>query len=245
MPHPDHVAGDTATGADIYHWRFAPRASTKRNTEWYFWAWIADSIPWGNQVQDGGAVLGFSFHDVMSRLALRGPDDAAGRLGQILDWYAEAVAAGGVRAYYAADPSRGALQGGGTAGGLGIDVEFLETVLLPHTMIEGFLGFQPTPDGLRLAPALPRDWPSLRVEHIHYRGGVWDVTATGREITLHRNGSNGDATGRLKLFLPKGQWTLARGEQAAAPLDAAGGDDAGVEVEIVPDGTPHVLRRVD
>lgn len=31
------VPGDTATGADIYRWRFAPRTSTRHNTSYYFW----------------------------------------------------------------------------------------------------------------------------------------------------------------------------------------------------------------
>jgi len=57
------VEGDTAQGAGIYHWRFAPRATTKRNIEYYFWAWSApESIPFGAQIQDGGAVLGWSYH---------------------------------------------------------------------------------------------------------------------------------------------------------------------------------------
>ncbi|HWQ90337.1 MAG TPA: hypothetical protein VN673_01605, partial [Clostridia bacterium] len=35
------VEGDTSQGKDIYFWRFAPRATTKRNIEWYFWVWNA------------------------------------------------------------------------------------------------------------------------------------------------------------------------------------------------------------
>ena len=44
---------------DIYHWRFGPRSTTKRNLDYYFWAWSApESIPFGNQVQDGGGCWG-------------------------------------------------------------------------------------------------------------------------------------------------------------------------------------------
>ena len=67
------VDGDTSQGADIYFWRFAPRSTTKRNLDYYYWAWNSpESIPWGDQVQDGGAVLGFSYHDLMARLKTRG-----------------------------------------------------------------------------------------------------------------------------------------------------------------------------
>ncbi len=38
---------DTSQGTDIYHWRFAPRATTKRNVETYVWAWNNPAaIPW-------------------------------------------------------------------------------------------------------------------------------------------------------------------------------------------------------
>lgn len=171
------IAGDTSTGADIYHWRFAPRATTKRNIEWYAWVWHGpDTIPWGGQVQDGGAVLGFSFHDLMARLKTNGPDDAWKRLQEILAWYREVRAEGGYRAYYA-KPERGTLQGGGTAGGLGLDHEFLESVLVPQVMLHGFLGFQPTADSYEVHPRLPKDWPSLSINGIRFQNQILDITA--------------------------------------------------------------------
>jgi hypothetical protein len=171
------IAADTSRAADIYHWRFAPRATTRRNVETYVWAWSApESIPWGDQVQDGGAVLGFSFHDLMARLQTNGPDDAWQRLRQILAWFREMQAAGGYRAFYA-QPGRGTLQGGGTAGGLGIDREFMESVLVPQIMLYGFLGFQPSAEGHRIEPRLPAGWPSLTVTGIRFHDRVLDVTA--------------------------------------------------------------------
>ena len=136
------VTGDTATGADIYHLRFGPRAFTRRNLDYYFWAWSnPEGIPWGYQVQDGGAVLGFSFHDLMCRLKVDGPDDAWQRLREILDWFHETQLEGGYRAYYTKDPARGTMQGGNVAGGLGLDREFFESILVPQVMLYGFLGF--------------------------------------------------------------------------------------------------------
>lgn len=172
------VEGDTSTGADIYHWRFGPRSTTRRNIDYYVWNWSApESIPFGYQVQDGGAVLGWSYHDLMARLQTAGPDDAAARLEEITKWFAETQAEGGYREYYAKDPSRGSLQGGNVAGGLGLDREFFESVLVPQVMLYGFLGFRPTADGLAIDPRLPQDWPELSVTRIHLHGGVLDVTA--------------------------------------------------------------------
>lgn len=175
------VAGDTSTGPDIYHWRFAPRATTLRNIDWYSFVWHGpDTIPWGGQVQDGGAVLGFSFQDIMSRLRTRGPDDAWARLRGILHWFEEVRDEGGYRAFYAKQ-GRGSLQGGGTPGGLGLDHEFLESVLVPQVMLYGFLGFEATPEGYSLNPRLPGDWPSLTITGIRFHDQVLDITA-------HRDG---------------------------------------------------------
>ena len=71
-------------------------------------------------MQDGGAVLGFSYHDLMARLRHLSPANSWTRLQAILDWYREVQAAGGYRAYYK-EGKEGTLQGGGTAGGLGLD----------------------------------------------------------------------------------------------------------------------------
>jgi len=35
------VPGDTSQGDDIYHWRFGPRSTTRRNIETYMWSWTA------------------------------------------------------------------------------------------------------------------------------------------------------------------------------------------------------------
>jgi len=200
------VEGDTSQGADIYHWRFAPRATTKRNVEYYFWGWSApESLPWGGQVQDGGAVLGWSHHDLIARLKVRGPDNAWERLQEITRWFDEVEAAGGYRKYY--DGTReGTLQGGGTAGGLGLDSEFFESVLVPQVMLEGFLGFAPTADGFRLDPRLPSGWPELAVDRIHLRGLVLRVRAARDSIEVLKDGQADEA---CFVHLPDGNWRIA------------------------------------
>jgi hypothetical protein len=178
------VAGDTATGADIYHWRFGPRSTTRRNLDYYFWGWQhPESLQFGDQVQDGGAVLGFSFHDLMARLKTAGPDDAAKRLQAVTSWYSDVQAGGGYREYYAV-PGRGKLQGGHVAGGLGVDREFFESILVPQVMLYGFLGFRPTADGCVIDPHLPSDWPELTITRIHLHDHVLDIRATRDQIEV-------------------------------------------------------------
>jgi hypothetical protein len=196
------VDGDTSVGADIYHWRFAPRSTTLRNTDYYLAAWSApESIPFGDQIQDGGAVLGFSYYDIMARIQTLGPDDAWKRLKAILDWYQEVQAYGGYRKYY--EDHDGVLQGGGPPGGLGLDQEFFESVMLPSVMVYGFLGLEATPTGLIAKPQLPADWPSLTVTNISYRSWRFDIKADAGGKTLHVTVHKGDPAG-LKIEMPNG-----------------------------------------
>lgn len=199
------VADDTSQGGDIYHWRFGPRATTKRNIDYYGWFWSnPESIPWGGQVQDGGAVLGFSFHDLMARLKVRGPDDTWERLQEVIAWFDDVQAAGGYRTYY--DGARdGTLQGGGTAGGLGCDKEFFESVMVPQIILEGFLGFEPTTDGFRLDPRLPSAWPELTVTRIRIRDTVFDIRVTTNELNLSIVEPGADES-RVNVSLPPGTW---------------------------------------
>lgn len=205
------VAGDTAQAADIYHWRFGPRATTKRNLDWYFWAWSnPESIPWGGQVQDGGAVLGFSYFDLMSRLAVLGPDNAWKRLQEMLKWFDEVSAAGGYRKYYNGQ-REGSLQGAGTPGGLGMDAEFFESALVPQIMLKGFLGFSPAADGFRLDPRLPSDWPELKIERIQYHNHVLSIRATKNSVQLS---ANDQAREPILVYLRSGKWNLPASSRA-------------------------------
>lgn len=214
------VAGDTSTGDDIYHWRLGPRATTRRNVDWYVWAWSApESIPWGFQIQDGGAVLGFSFHDLWARIHVLGPDNAWQRLTEILDWDREVWdTAGGYRPYY--ETHEGSLQGGGTPGGIGIDFEFYESSMLPAIIPYGFLGMQPRATDLLIAPRLPSQAPELGVRNLLYRGTPMDVVANAGTIvlTLHERPAT-----PLQVTFTADRRRLETGEEARSfRLRAAG-----------------------
>lgn len=199
------VDDDTSKGPDIYHWRFGPRSTTKRNIDYYFWGWSApESIPFGAQVQDGGGVLGWSYHDLMARLVTAGPDDAAKRLAEICAWFDETQAAGGYRAYYS-DPAKGTMQGGNVAGGLGLDKEFFESILVPQVMLYGFLGVTPTATGLRIHPRLPASWPELTIDRIHLHKLILKIKITPASITFTGDGA---AAGPFAIVVPPGPWTL-------------------------------------
>jgi hypothetical protein len=199
------VSQDTSQGTDIYHWGFAPRATTLRNTEYYYWAWSSpESIPWGGQVQDGGAVLGFSYHDLMARLKIKGEENAWNRLKEIVEWFDKVQEAGGYRAYYNGE-HEGTLQGGGTAGGLGLDHEFTESVLVPQIILDGFLGFAPRGDGFFIDPRFPPEWQEIAVDRIFYHGIILEIKATTNTIKITRKGEYAEP---MYIHLPKGEWKV-------------------------------------
>lgn len=180
------VPTDTSQGPDLYHWRFGPRATTLRNIDWYGQGWHGpESIPWGGQIQDGGAVLGFSFYDLWARLQVLGADNAWQRLVEILAWEKDVHMAGGYRKYYEGGQRGTTLQGGGTAGGLGIDYEFFESSLIPSIVVYGFMGIKAQANGrLFIHPNRPQACESIRLENMLYRHNHMDVTVTNNTIAI-------------------------------------------------------------
>ncbi len=112
-------------------------------------------------------------------------------------------AAGGYRKYY--DGSReGTMQGSGTAGGLGLDMEFVESVLVPQVMIDGFLGFAARADGFKIDPKLPSDWPELKINRIHFHDS--DTDRSARRRAQSRSQTSAIPRSRAIVRLPKGEW---------------------------------------
>lgn len=219
------VEGDTSQGDDIYKFRFGPRMTTRRNLDWYIFPWfMPENIPWGGQVQDGGSVLGFSYHDLMAIMKVRGPDAAWARLREVISWYQDVQQGGGYLAYYSGkkENEEGSMQGGGIGnGGLGIMREFQESLLLPQIMIDGFLGLKPRLDGICLNPALPSEWPELTITRIAYQGAVYSITAR-KDGTLILACTAGSLLKPGLLFPPKGSWKTVDNQTLSADAAAQG-----------------------
>ena len=196
------VEDDTSVGEDIFHWRFGPRSTTKRNIDYYVWGYDGETVPWGNSVQDGGAILAWSFYELMARITVAGPDDAAILLKEITKWFDDTQAEGGFRAYYKKDPSRGNLQGDNVGGGIGVDKEFIEGILVPQVMLYGFLGFSPEVDGFRINTRLPKGWPSLTITRIHFHEHILTIKVTqDKKVIISELNPSGDT---LTIRAPEG-----------------------------------------
>jgi hypothetical protein len=196
------VEGDDSQGEDIYHWRFAPRVTTRRNRDYWYWtAYPPDDLPFGWSVQDGGAILGFSYYDLMARLRVCGAEDAWRRLEEILIWFEETQQTGGYAAYYASQ--KGALQGANVGGSLGIASEFFESVMVPQTILTGFLGFTPRGDGFLLHPRLPDGWSELTIDRIRWHGLTLKARVAHDFLEIYKQGR---AEEPVRIGLPEGDW---------------------------------------
>ena len=122
-----------------------------------------------------------------------------------MKWFEETQKEGGYRKYYANNPERGTMQGGGPPGGLGLDNEFAESVLLPQVMLYGFLGFSPRLDGFALNPKLPSDWPELSVTKIAFQDQIFNISVSRDKIKIDMQGPDSE----MLLYLPKGKWKIS------------------------------------
>jgi len=136
-------------------------------------------------------------------------------LQEMVMWFDEVQAAGGYRKYYDGKTREGTLQGGGTAGGLGLDQEFFESALVPQVMLYGFLGFAPRADGFKLNPRLASDWPELSVDRIRFQNLVLRIRATRNAVEIQKEG---DTSEPLFLQLPDGKWKATPIRADGSPL---------------------------
>jgi len=184
----------TSTGeADTYSaWIFAPRANTIHNPRWSpekgsledvpqppWWHFGWRGTPYGDQCQDGGAILYTSYYDLMARCRFLGPDNAWKRWEEILGrWRMPDHLCGGTPLFRGEHPQQI------DAGSVGLDIPFPESGLVPCWLLYGALGVQPTSRGLEIAPRLPAALPWVEVHNVAYRGLPLTLRSDGREVVI-------------------------------------------------------------
>ena len=207
------VEGDTSTGDDIYIFEFAPRYSTVDNKKDYLWAYQKGGegrLRFGDSVNDGGAVITWSYHDLVARVQERGVEDAFGRLKEINAWYDKVASYGGeginfYREYYDRQDVV-TVQGSGNEGGAGLDSEFLEASLMYAAIPYGFFGFDATEaDIIGFTHNLPEKLTYWQMNHMEVGSLKFSVKMTKNSFTiLNAKGVVGDMKLKLTFDKPSG-----------------------------------------
>ena len=185
----------TSSGvADTYSkWIFAPRATTIHNPMWgdnaparekkvptkpwhVFW-W--PGTPFGDQCQDGGGILYTSFYDLMDRVKYRGTQNAWARFGEIMERYRMPDRLCGGSPLY-----RGEISQQENAGAVGVDLPFPESALVPCYFLYGIIGIEPTPEGLRITPNLPKGLDYAEVDSLSWHGKKLRVQVTRTSVEI-------------------------------------------------------------
>lgn len=192
------VEGDTSQGEDIYFYEFAPRFSTKENVIDY--GFYYSSPGYSKQVQDGGAVICWSFYDLLSRMDVLGSDNAYDRLKGIRSWYDKVRNAGGTGTnfyndyYMYLETGSGIYvlqQSGAQNGAMGLDTEFLESILLHAAVPFGFFGMDASVSNtLRFTNRLPSSLDWWQIDNMLYGGVLYSVRMEKDTLSvLNVNGS--------------------------------------------------------
>lgn len=170
--------------ADIYsRWVFAPRATTRRNSYWFFLNNL--NTPWEHQVQDGGAILYTSGFDVMARARYRSADDAWARLTAILDRWSEPDHISGGTPLFRGEST---VDSGTGSTSVGTDIPFPESGLAPASFMYAFVGVEAEPDALVITPNLPSGLSNAGVRNLYWHGKRFDVRVTRDEVTVEGSG---------------------------------------------------------
>ena len=202
------VSGDTSTGEDIYYFECVPRFSAVENRHQYSSdAWTAPGF--GQQVQDGGSCMWITYYDLMSRAGVLGADDLYARTKEIQTWYEKVKAAYDrrypeddnptqfYRAYYSTQLAI-TLQGGGQAGGLGLDSEFLENAIVYSAFPKAILGMDSDEyNNISFTPSLPSELEYFKMENLVYQYVKYDCIVGHNYLRISdvTEGAVGDGRG--------------------------------------------------
>lgn len=170
----------TASGeADTFsRWVFAPRSHTE---DCYV---MPSKHAWEVWCENGGAILFFSYYDLMSRLRYFGPENAWKRFREIVDRAAMPDKLFGGNPLY-----RGEINNhNGVLGSVGTWGDFPESGMVPAFFAVGIVGLSATPENLIVRPQLPAELEFAGVEGFEYLGRRVKVTSYRDRVVLDIDG---------------------------------------------------------
>ncbi len=242
------VESDLSKGDDIYFYEFAPRFSTCDTSGQFGWSIVKGYIMtetspaklygtvFSRQVQSGGAVLCWSYYDILARAQVLGADNAYERLKEIQSWYEKVKAAEGTGynffdKYYAT-LSKGdmiySIQGsssGKGAGALGLDSEFLENVLFSRSLADAIFGMNAKDfDTLSFTNygAGPNE---MELCNLKYGSAIYNVLLQKNSISISaiKGAVNADMKVELRVKAPSGSYKVYVDDKETTDYTVDGG----------------------
>ena len=168
-----------------------------RSTIPSWWTYWWPGTPYGDQCQDGGAILYVSFFDLMDRLRYRGAENAWQRFMEIVGRYRMPDRLCGGSPLY-----RGEVSQQENAGAVGVDYPFPESGLVPLYFLYGVIGVEAVPDGLRISPHLPKALAYAEVKGLHWRGMNLSIRVTRSFAEIKGTDRNGKPFSRNLTYKP-------------------------------------------
>ena len=235
------VNGDDSTGADIYFYEFAPRMNTKDCTEAFSFCGykIAESLikdygtTWPRQVQNGGAVICWSYYDIVARAKVLGADNALNRLKEIQAWYEKVqknTTGEGADFYsgYYNDLEWEAEKDGNAGlyklqraesigpGVLGLDSEFIENVLFIKALPAAIFGMDSTEyNSVSFTNNLPDGLNYFQIDNMKFANCVYSLCARENsfEVTNLKGSTNRNHSISLNFYEPEGNYSVYINDQ--------------------------------
>jgi hypothetical protein len=212
---------------DTYaRWIFAPRATTLHNPPWNpeetdgatapdrqppsWWHFGWTGTAFGDQCQDGGAILYTSYFDLMARTRCLGIENAWRRFMEIMGRYRlPDRLCGGPPLYRGETPQQE------NPGAVGVDLPFPESGLVPCFFLYGVIGAEAEPGGLRITPRLPKALTFAEVRGVEWRGYRFT-------IRVQRDSVRVSATTRTGKPFYRHTFPIKPGGSALIPIHALG-----------------------
>ncbi len=177
---------------------------------WWFFGW--GGTPYGDQCQDGGAILYTSGYDIIARAKYVSADNAWKRLTEILDRYNMPDRLCGGSPLYRGEQTQGGP--GGSAGSVGVEGEFPESGLAPASFLYAFLGIDADARRLTIRPNLPSTLKYAGVRNLCYAGQLYDIKVTNTTVEVTPLGVINPVTIR-KTLAPGESFILQAGRAVA------------------------------
>ena len=163
------------------------------------------------QLQNGGAAIAWSYYDLVARAKVLGADNAYERLQEIQSWYEKVKAQAGAgydfySGYYdalEAESGKGlyVLQQSPTAGPIGLDAEFIESVILIKAIPEAFFGMESEGNNsITFTNNLPSALDTFQMDNLRFDGATYSLKGTENSLEiLNVGGITNDLKATLRL----------------------------------------------